>query len=95
MKSTWIAALMGSFVMATAAVQAMSSPQQAAVHAVEGQMLITADGARIGRVYQVKSDGSVQIIVDYSMVTIPASTLSVKHGELTTSLTRQQVRNLQ
>lgn len=96
MRSTWFAAFMGSLVIASAAAQAMSSPSEAnpAVHAVAGQMLVTADGTRIGRVYQVSSDGSVRIILDYNLVTIPFATLSVKHGQLTTSLTRRQVRAL-
>lgn len=97
MKSRWFAVLMGSFVMTGVAVRAMSSPQKPAVHAVQGEMLVTADGARIGRVYRVNPDGSVQVIADYLsyIVTIPAATLAMKNGELTTSLTRRQISHLQ
>jgi hypothetical protein len=96
MKSTWFVAAIGTVMMASAAVQAISSPQPAAnaVHAAEGQMLITADGARLARVYHVNADGSVQLILDYRMVTVPVNTLSMKNGQLTTSLTRKQVNSL-
>jgi len=98
MKSTWFVAAIGTVMVASAAgaAPAISSPQQAAnaVHAVEGQMLITADGARVARVYHVNADGSVQVILDYRMVTVPVNTLSVKNGELTTSLTRKQVNSI-
>lgn len=96
MRSTWFVAAIGTFMMASAAAQAISSPQRAAnaVHAVEGQMLVTADGARLARVYHVNPDGSVQVILDYRMVTVPVNTLAVKDGRLTTSLTRKQVNSL-
>jgi hypothetical protein len=98
MKSTWFVAAIGTVMVASAAgaAPAISSPQQGAnaVHAVEGQMLITADGARLARVYHVNADGSVQVILDYRMVTVPVNTLSVKNGELTTTLTRKQVNSL-
>ncbi len=94
MRSTGLVALMGTMMIASAAAYAAPASKTAdpAVHAVSGEMLTTADGARVGRVYQVNSDGSVQIIVDYSMVTVPASTLTMKQGQLTTSLTRNQIR---
>ena len=98
MRSTWFVAVIGTVTMASAAgaAPAISSPQQAAstVHAVEGQMLITADGARLARVYHVNADGSVQVILDYRMVIVPVNTLSEKKGELTTTLTRKQVNSL-
>lgn len=96
MKSTWFVALAGTMMMSSVAAYAApaSNTTDAAVHAAAGEMLVTADGARIGRVYMVKDDGSVQIIIDYTMVTIPASTLTMKNGELTTSLTRTQIRKM-
>jgi hypothetical protein len=57
----------------------------------KGSMLIAANGTRLGAVYRVGSDGSAQLIIDGKMVTIPAATLSVAGGKLTTSLTKSQV----
>lgn len=98
MRSTWFVAAIGTVMMGSAAgaAPAISSPQQAAstVHAVEGQMLITADGTHLARVYHVNADGSVQLILDYKMVTVPVNTLSMKDGKLRTSLTRRQVNSL-
>jgi hypothetical protein len=63
----------------------------AAAVAVKGKMLVGANGARLGPVYRVGSDGSAQIIIDGKMVTIPASTLSVVDGKLMTSLSKSEV----
>jgi hypothetical protein len=62
-----------------------------AVSSVKGKMLVAANGARLGPVYRVTPDGSVQVIVDGKMTTIPGSTLSMANGELTTSLTKNDV----
>ena len=62
-----------------------------AVIPVKGKMLVAANGARLGLVYHVTPDGSVQVIVDGKMTTIPGSTLSMANGELTTSLTKNDV----
>ena len=59
-----------------------------------GKMLLGADGVRLGAVYRVTSDGSAQLIVDGKMVTVPAATLSVVDGKLTTSLSKSDVRKL-
>jgi hypothetical protein len=59
--------------------------------AAKGQMLIASNGARLGSVYRVGADGAAQIIIDGKMVAVPASTLSVADGKLTTSLTKSQV----
>jgi hypothetical protein len=45
-------------------------------------------------VYRVTGDGSAQLIVDGKLVTVPASTLSVVDGKLTTSLSKSEVRKL-
>lgn len=66
-------------------------PDNPAVIPVKGKMLVAANGARLGLVYRVTPDGSVQIIVDGRITTIPASTLSMANGELTTSLTKNDV----
>jgi hypothetical protein len=62
--------------------------------AAEGKMLLASNGARLGAVYRVTSDGSAQLIVDGKMVTVPATTLSVVDGKLTTSLTKNDLRKL-
>jgi hypothetical protein len=62
-----------------------------AVSAVKGSMLISANGSRLAQVYRVGADGSAQIIIDGKLVTVPASTLSVSGGKLTTSLTKSEV----
>ena len=59
--------------------------------AVKGSMLTSANGSRLGTVYRVGADGSAQLIIDGKMVTVPAATLSVTGGKLTTSLTKSQV----
>jgi hypothetical protein len=70
-----------------------SSPDAAAapVSAVKGSMLVAANGARLAPVYRVGADGSAQIIIDGKLVTVPAATLSMAGGHLTTSLTKNEV----
>jgi hypothetical protein len=86
-----------SFVVSLCALAALSGVAQASdsaaapVSAVKGNMLIAADGARLAPVYRVGADGSPQIILDGKMVTIPAATLSMTSGKLTTSLTKREV----
>jgi hypothetical protein len=63
----------------------------APVSAVKGSMLTAANGSRLGAVYRVGADGSAQIIIDGKLVTVPAATLSLSGGKLTTSLTKSQV----
>ncbi len=61
------------------------------VVASRGQMLIGSDHSRLGSVVSVESDGSPSIIFDGRMVTVPASTLKMADGKLTTSLTKHQL----
>jgi hypothetical protein len=63
----------------------------APVSTVKGSMLISANGSRLAQVYRVGPDGSAQIIIDGKLVTIPASSLSMSGGKLTTSLTKSEV----
>lgn len=86
---------MRKFWVALSLVAVMSLPvlAQEAV-AQEGKMLVAANGARLGAVYRVTDDGSAQLILDGKMVTVPASTLSVVDGKLTTSLSKSEVRKL-
>ena len=73
--------------------QSESSSQtgHSTVVATKGEMLVAVNGARLGPVYRITADGSVQLIVEGKMVTIPASTLSMTNGELTTSLSKHDV----
>lgn len=78
---------------------AISAPVSASMatestHAREGVMLTSADGARLGAIYRVSDDGSARLIVRGKMATIPASTLSMIDGKLTTSLTKSAVNAL-
>lgn len=86
MKNSWVASLV-------VALASMSAFAQDAV-ATEGKMLVSSNGARLGAVYRVTDDGSAQLIVDGKMVTVPASTLSVVDGKLTTTLSKSEVRKL-
>ena len=54
-------------------------------------MLTAANGTRLGAVYRVGPDGSAQIIIDGKLVTVPANTISITNGKLTTSLTKSEV----
>jgi hypothetical protein len=72
--------------------QPEAAPAPASVVAVaKGSMVVSANGSRLATVYRVSPDGSAQIILDGKMVTIPASTLSVAGGRVTTSLTKSEV----
>ena len=89
MNRSWFIALVLGFAVVTAAVQAQSSP--GAVVSSKGQMLVAANGARLGPVYRVGADGSAQIFIDGKLVTIPVATLSTANGRLTTSLSKSEV----
>ena len=84
MKAPWIPVLACALMSfsALAADQAVAS---------KGQMLVAANGSRLGPVYRVSTDGAVQMIIGGKMVTVPASTLSSVDGKLTTSLSKSQV----
>ncbi len=59
--------------------------------ATKGQMLTGADHSRLGSVVRVADDGSVAIIFDAQLVTVPASTLTVADGKLVTSLSKHDL----
>lgn len=96
MNRSWIIVLMCVFATVTFAAQASSIAEAAttAAVAVKGKMLIGANGARLGPVYRVTDDGSAQIIIDGKLVTIPAATISMVDGKLTTSLSKSEVLGL-
>lgn len=51
----------------------------------EGKMIYGANGQRLAPVYRVNSDGSVQLIMEGRLVTIPATILSDVNGKLVSS----------
>ncbi len=67
---------------------------QSSVTASKGQMLMAANGSRLGPVYRVGADGAVQMILGGKMVTVPAATLSSVDGKLMTSLSKSEVLSL-
>jgi hypothetical protein len=89
MKKSWIAVVMMGLVSLSAAAQEGGS---AAV--TKGKMLYASAGERLGAVYRVAADGSAQLIVDGKMITVPASTISVVDGKLTTSMSKSDVNKL-
>ena len=81
--------------LGTVHVASSADAGSAPVGAVKGSMLIAADGARLAPVYRVGPDGSPQIIIEGKLRTIPATTLSLSSGRLTTSLTKREVLALE
>jgi hypothetical protein len=91
-KKSWIVVLACALVTVTAAAQDLSAGSEAAsTLAAKGKMVQTSNGARLGVVYRVGSDGSAQMILKGRVVAIPASTLSSVDGRLTTSLSKSEV----
>jgi hypothetical protein len=88
-KKSWLIMVMCVYVLPAAAQQTAEAP--AAAVAEKGKMLISANGARLGAVYRVSTDGAAQIIIDGKMVTVPGNTLSAANGKLSTSLTKSEV----
>ncbi len=77
---------------AFAAGDASSSPSGVTADA-KGKMLISSDGSRLALVYRVDQAGP-QIIFEGRMVTVPANSVKIINGRLTTSLTKDQVIDL-
>jgi hypothetical protein len=94
-KKSWLAMVMCAFILPAAAQAAPDAPAASATPAApvaeKGKMLVAANGARLGAVYRVGPDGSAQIIIDGKLVTVPANTISIADGKLTTSLTKSEV----
>ena len=93
MKRSLFIVLMCAFATATLVPQEPSTTraETTAAVAAKGQMLVSANGARLGTVSRVTADGSPQIIIDGKLVTVPAATLSTVNGKLTTSLSKSEV----
>ncbi|PXA86618.1 hypothetical protein DMC47_34175 [Nostoc sp. 3335mG] len=61
------------------------------VSAHAGDMLRDANNVRLSEVDSVNKDGSVGIIYNGHVVTIPAASLGSTNGKLVTSLTKAQI----
>lgn len=85
MKKLWLVTLMCAVTAVPVVAQAVAS---------KGKMLVASDGSRIGAVYRVSDDGAAQVIINGKLVSIPAATLSVTDGKLTTSLSKQEVMSI-
>ena len=87
--------LLAALISAASPVAAQSAAvATTAAVATKGQMLSSADRARLGSVVRVNDDGSVAIIFDTRLLTVPASTLRLDNGKLTTSLSKHEIASL-
>ena len=86
MRNVWIyslgLALAGHLTVASAAADSI---------ATKGQMLYDSKEVRVATVHKVNDDGSVSIIMDGKVITVPANSLSIVDGHLTTNMTKNQV----
>jgi len=89
MRALFSFALLSLMPMAT-----LAQAPATAVTAHVGQVLRDASGGRIGAITEVYQDGSVQVIYNSQLVTIPVTSLTAPDGKLTTSLTRKQLSQL-
>jgi len=78
-------------VAAPALAQTAAATTSSHAAARAGQMLTDVDGRRLAPVDQVDGDGSAEILIDGHVATIPATTLSVVNGHLTTSMKKTQI----
>ena len=67
-----------------------ASTVQAKDGSVIGKMVYTVDKHQLGAVYNVKKDGSTEVIVDTQVVTLPAASVESRDGKLWTTLTRKE-----
>jgi len=75
-----------------AAAQQAAAPAAAAdVAQFAGKPLYGPKGERIGAVYKVTAGGVPQLILNGKLVNVPASSLSVAEGKLSTSLDKKQL----
>ena len=79
-----------SVVLVSAHLMTPAIAQEAVV--TKGRMVRTVSGVPLGVVQRVDANGSAQIILDGKVVWIPAATLTTVDGKLTTSLSKQEVR---
>ena len=93
-------ATLATFTMAPAAVYAAETSQSVretteatAVNVRAGNMVYGGNGQRLAAAYRVTKDGTVQVILGGKLVNIPANTLSLVNGKITTSLTKAELSN--
>lgn len=72
-------------------VQAAAEEVAAPVDVNAGQMLYSANGKRIAKIYRVNEEGNPQVIMNGRLITVPAATLSEVDGKVATSLSRREV----
>jgi hypothetical protein len=77
-----------------AAEMSTTASASSAVAAKRGAMLRDVKGMRLATIDRVNADGSVQIIFNSRLVTIPADKLVVASTGVATSLTKPEVDNL-
>ena len=81
-----------SLALAVAAPQiALAQPAAADVAQFAGKPLYGPKGEKIGAVYKVTASGVPQLIINGQMISVPASSLSVADGKLSTSLDKKQL----
>jgi len=82
-----------SFAFAEEASQTVraATADAASVEVNAGKMLYGANGNRVASIYRVDANGNPQLILDGKLVTVPASSLSVVGGKVTTSLTKREL----
>lgn len=56
-----------------------------------GMMLYSSAGNRVAPIYRVTADGNPQLILNGRLVTVPASSLTIVDGKVTTSLTKSEI----
>jgi hypothetical protein len=72
----------------------VSAAPASSVVAARGQLVVAANGARLGRVSRLADDGSPQLIVEGKLVTVPLSTLSLVDGRLVSTLSPGEIADL-
>ncbi|MET0179735.1 MAG: hypothetical protein ABW194_04555 [Novosphingobium sp.] len=83
--------LIAPAVLAMASLSFAAAPALAQEAPTAGKSVYSADGKRVGAVYKVGADGSLQLILNGKLVSVPASTVSVADGKITTSLTKKEL----
>lgn len=59
------------------------------------ELMLSADGARVGNVRSLNADGSPNVIFNQRFLAIPLNTLSRTDGRLVTSLTHRELMRLE
>jgi hypothetical protein len=92
-------ATLATFALVPAAVHAAEASQSVRAAAAdatpfkvtEGKMIYGTKGERLAPVYHVNSDGSVQLIMEGRLLTIPGTALTSVNGKVTSTLTKSEI----